>query len=79
MDVINRYVRAEAIQKERSDILARTFVEDRISETGFRQSLLLDGGSNLVGGVARNLTDVLGVGKTQTYALHPQASGTVER
>ena len=43
------------------------------------ERLLSDGGTNLVGNVIKSLTSILGVGRMQTYPLHPQANGTVER
>lgn len=41
--------------------------------------LLSDGGPNLVGVVIKALTSMLVMGRMQTYPLHPQANGTVER
>ena len=79
VDVFTRYVRARQIPDEKENTIARVLVEDWISIFGPMEWLLSDGGTKLVGNVVKYLKSMLGVGRTQTYSLHPQANGTVER
>ena len=43
------------------------------------EGLLSDGGTNVVSQIVKELAAMLGIGRKQTYPLHPQANGTVER
>lgn len=79
VDTFSRYVRTKAIPDERAETIARMLIEGRISVFGSMELLLSDGEPNLVEDAAKNLRDTLRFDRTQAYAFHPQANGTVER
>ena len=79
VDVFTRYVRARAIPHEKAETIARALIDDWVSIFGPMEWLLSDGETNLMGDAIRELTEMLGIGRLQTYPLHPQANGTVER
>ena len=79
VDVFTIFVRARPIPDERAETIARVFIEDWIAVFGPMEWLLSDGGTNLVGGVIKELNAMLGIGRLQTYPFHAQANGTVER
>lgn len=43
------------------------------------EGMLSDGGTNVVSIIVKELYEMLGIGRLQTYPLHPQANGAVER
>lgn len=79
IDVFTRYVRAVPIKDEKAETIAQKLLDEWIAIFGPMETLLSDGGTNLVGNVVSALTSMLGIGRVQTYPLHPQANGTVER
>lgn len=50
-----------------------------MSVFGRMESLLSDGGLNLAGDVAKNLREMLGIGKTQACDFLPPANDTIEK
>lgn len=79
IDVFTRFARAVGIKDEKADIIADALLKEWISLFGPMEVLQSDGGTNIMGKIVEHLTNELGVGRTQTYPLHPQANGTVER
>lgn len=73
------YVRAKAIPDEKAGTIVRVLVEEWISVFGPMEQLLSGGGTNLVGKVVEDLSAMLGVDRMQTYRIHPQANGIIER
>lgn len=64
------YVRAKAIRDERTEIVARSLVEEQVLVLGLMELLLSEGEPSMVGDVAINLTDMLGIDKMQAFAFH---------
>lgn len=79
IDVFTRFARAAAIRDEKAEIIAEVLIREWISVFGPMEVLQSDGGMNIMGRIVENVAAQLGIGRAKTFALHPQANGTVER
>ena len=77
--VMTRFVRVKSIPDEKAETIALVLVEEWISVFGPMEGLLTDGRTNVVSQIVKELAAMLGIGCTQTYSLHSEANGTVER
>lgn len=79
VEVLSRYVGAEAVPGERVETTAQTPMERYTPFLNPMKSLSSDGGLNLVGYLAKNFADILGIGRMRAYSFYPRANGTVEK
>ena len=79
IDAFTRFVRAVPVPNEKTETIAKALLDKWVAVFGPMETLMSDGGTNLVSKVVQNLTEHLGIGRMQTYPWHPQANGTVER
>lgn len=78
IDVFTRYMRAVPIRDENAGTIAEVLLNEWISIFGYKNYIESDGGTSVAADVVTSLTETLGIARTQTYPLHPQADGSVK-
>ncbi|KAG8236845.1 hypothetical protein J437_LFUL017195 [Ladona fulva] len=78
-DAFTKYPEAIALRDQKTETIARAFVEKIVLRHGAPHQLLTDRGENFTSTLMREVCKLLGVKKLQTTAYHPAGNGLVER
>lgn len=78
-DDLTKFSEAIPIENVESATLAEAFVTSIVCRHGIPQSILTDQGSNLIGGMFKEVSRILKIKKLQTTPYHPQTNGALER
>ena len=79
MDYLTKWVEACAIPDQKTETIARLFVEHVICRHGIPEELLSDRGTNFLSDLILSICEILGVKKINTSGYHPQTDGLVEK
>ncbi|XP_046399957.1 uncharacterized protein LOC124166472 [Ischnura elegans] len=78
-DAFSKYPEAFPLPDQKTETVARAFVEGVIVRHGAPRQLLTDRGANFTSALMREVCRILGIRKLQTTAYHPACNGLVER
>jgi len=79
VDCFTKWVEAFPVGNVRAKTVAEVFIKEVISRHGVPSEIHTDQGRNFESKLFLELTELLGMKKTRTTALHPQSDGQVER
>ncbi|KAG8229166.1 hypothetical protein J437_LFUL009883 [Ladona fulva] len=78
-DAFTKYPEAIALPNQKTETVARAFVENIVLRHGAPRQLLTDRGTNFTSQLMKEVCKILGIRKLQTTAYHPAGNGLVER
>ena len=78
-DLFTKWVEAFPLCSTESTMLATVLVDEIVCRYGVPTNIHSDQGANFTSAVIQHLCSLLGIGRTQTTAYHPQGNGQVER
>ena len=76
--LFTRWVEAYAVPSQKSEVVARLFVEQFVATHGTPQRLLSDRGPNFTSELFREICKLTNTDKVYTTAYHPECDGQVE-
>jgi len=76
--LFTRWVEAYAVPSQKSEVVARLFVEQFVATHGTPQRLLSDRGPNFTSELFREICKLTNTDKVYTTAFHPECDGQVE-
>jgi len=79
VDCFTKWVEAFPLKNVRAKTIAEVFVNQFVSRYGVPLELHTDQGRSFESKLFHKVTELLGIKKTRTTALHPQSDGQVER
>ncbi len=79
MDYLTKWPEAYAIPDQKSETIAKLFVENIVCRHGIPEELLSDRGANFLSSLMQEICRLLGVKKINTSGYHPQTDGLVEK
>lgn len=78
-DYFTKWVEAFALSDQKSETIARLFVEQIICRFGCPQRLLSDAAANFLSDIIKEICQLMRTKKITTSPFHPQTDGLVER
>ena len=78
-DLFTKWAEALPFCSTESTTLATVLVDEIVCRYGVPSNIHSDQGANFISALIQHLCSLLGIGRTQTTAYHPQSSGQVER
>lgn len=79
VDCFTKWVEAFPLKNIKAKTVSEVFLNQVISRHGVPLEVHTDQGRNFESSLFRELSQILGIKKTRTTALHPQSDGQVER